>query len=220
LHYGIGSMQKVDSLIVEYPEGGRIRIDDVAANSVVKFHKGMIVTGKPKSEPVHPGLMFAQVEPMRYTHVQRIPSDIKETRTLLHDISRNGPCFASADVNGDNLDDIFIGGEPGVPARLYVQNPDGSFVSKSITADSTRKDGGAIFFDADNDGDQDLYLAVGSAPGVSELPSHKLYINDGHGDFRKSSGIPRINTPSVSVAAADVDGDGDVDLFVAGRVIN
>ncbi len=220
VHFGIGSIQKVDSVIIEYPDGGRIRINDVASNSIVNFHKEMAGSAKTKPEPVNSALMFAQVDPIRYTHVQRIPSDIKETRTLLHDISRNGPCFASADVNGDNLDDIFIGGEPGVPATLYVQNQDGSFVSKPFTTDSTRNDGGAIFFDADNDGDQDLYLAIGSTPGVSELPSHKLYINDGHGDFRESAWIPKINTPSVSVAATDFDGDGDLDLFVAGRVMN
>lgn len=221
LHFGIGATQKVDSIVIEYPDGGHIRIDDVAANSIVTFHKGMVAAAKTKSEPIHSGLMmFAQVDPIRYTHVQRIPSDIKETRTLLHDISRNGPCFAKADVNGDNLDDIFIGGEPGVPATLYIQHQDGSFISKAVTTDSTRKDGGAVFFDADNDGDQDLYLAVGSVPGIAELPSHKLYINDGNGDFREAAGIPKINTPSVSVAAADFDGDGYVDLFVAGRVMN
>src|SRR5690606_9784814 len=79
LHFGIGATQKVDSIVIEYPDGGHIRIDDVAANSIVTFHKGMVAAAETKSEPIRSGLMFAQVDPMRYTHVQRIPSDIKET---------------------------------------------------------------------------------------------------------------------------------------------
>lgn len=220
LHFGIGSSAIADSVRVEYPDGTSILLTEVAANSRIEFYKAMAVTGPPKREPVQPPLAFAEVFPAHYVHTERTPSDIKETRTLLHDLAQNGPCFAKADINGDGLDDFFIGGEPGVPARIYRQRPNGTFVAKSITADSTRKDGGAAFFDADKDGDQDLYLATSSIPGNSQLPLHKLFLNDGHGNFKESTGLPGINTPSVSIAAGDFDNDGDTDLFVGGRVRN
>ena len=220
LHFGIASSTMVDSIRVEYPDKTVVRFNNIAANTTIGFHKGLAGPERPTSKPVEPQLAFTQVNPVDYVHTERAPSDIKETRTLLQDISRNGPCFAKADINGDGLDDFFIGGEPGIPATLYLQHEDGTFTRKPITTDSTRKDGGAVFFDADNDGDQDLYLAIGSIPRNSNLPPHKLYLNDGQGNFQESSNIPEMNTPSISIAAGDFDNDGDLDLFIGGRVLN
>ena len=127
-------------------------------------------------------------------------------------------------MNGDGLDDVFIGGSPGAPARLFVQRRDGSFVESSQPYPWTNQryeDWGAQFFDANGDGRLDLYVASGGyqlAP-VSALLQDRLYINQGNGRFvRDSAALPPMLTSTAAIAVGDFNGDGRPDLFVGGRV--
>ena len=104
-------------------------------------------------------------------------------------LSRQGPPLAVGDVNGDGLDDVFIGGAAGVPGKLFIQRKDGSFVESTQgqpwEADKAYEDWGALFFDANGDGLPDLYVASGGyqlAPS-SPLLQDRLYINKGGGRF-------------------------------------
>jgi hypothetical protein len=140
-------------------------------------------------------------------------------------ISRQGPPVAAGDINGDGLDDIFIGGAAGVPGRLFIQRKDGSFVESTQgqpwEADKAYEDWGALFFDANGDGLLDLYVASGGyqlAPG-SALLQDRLYINHGGGRFaRDARSLPTILTSTATVRAADFTGDGRPDLFIGGRL--
>ena len=130
-----------------------------------------------------------------------------------------------ADVNGDGLDDVFIGGAAGVPGKLFIQQKDGSFVESTQgqpwVTDKKYEDWGALFFDANGDGLPDLYVAscgYALAP-TSELLQDRIYINQGGGRFAKDPrALPEMHTCTAAVAAGDFNGDGKVDLFVGGRL--
>ena len=128
-------------------------------------------------------------------------------------------------MNGDGLDDVFIGGAAGVPGKLFVQRQDGSFVESSQgqpwVADRDYEDWGALLFDANGDGLPDLYVASGGyqlVPGSRRLQD-RLYVNRGGGRFaRDSRALPDMPTSTAGVAAGDFTGDGRLDLFVGGRL--
>jgi hypothetical protein len=140
--------------------------------------------------------------------------------------SSQGPPIAVADVNGDGLDDVFIGGAAGVPGRLFLQQKDGSFVESTQgqpwVADKDYDDWGALFFDANGDGLPDLYVASGSyhrAP-ASRWLQDRLYINTGGGRFvRDTQALPEMLTSKAVIAAGDFTGHGRLDVFVGGRLV-
>jgi hypothetical protein len=130
-----------------------------------------------------------------------------------------------ADVNGDGLEDVFIGGGGGAPGRLFLQQTDGSFVESKEgepwEADKAYDDWGAVFFDANGDGRPDLYVASGgyALPPGSPLLQDRLYINKGKAKFEKAEGaLPAMLTSKSIVRVGDFDGDGQPDLFIGGRV--
>jgi hypothetical protein len=129
------------------------------------------------------------------------------------------------DVNGDELDDVFIGGGSGVPGQLFIQQQTGSFVSSSHgqpwEADKAHDDWGATFFDANGDGRPDLYVTSGGyhAAPSSPLLQDRLYLNRGGGRFaRDAAALPAMLTSTAAVRAGDFNGDGRLDLFVGGRL--
>lgn len=148
--------------------------------------------------------------------------DFDREKLLPWRLSRRGPCVSAADINGDKLGDLYIGGGAGQAGAVYIQQPGGRFAEMpqpAMEKDKACEDTGSVFFDADGDGDSDLYVASGgsAAPDGSAVYQDRLYLNDGRGGFSAAAGaIPAEGHPGTCVVAADLDGDGRPELIIGG----
>lgn len=230
LIFGLGNCSFVDSLWVHWPSGTTEIYTEIAVNKMISLEegKGSAVIQNATSLRSSSLFEFEDVSndfPADFVHEENDFSDFDNEPLLFHMNSTEGPRLAVGDVNGDQLDDVYLCGARNTAKKLFIQRPGGKFVRASTDAfndDERCEDVDALFFDADNDNDLDLYVVSGSneyAPTSSAL-SDRLYINDGHGNFKKSKQLlPTNQFESTScVTAADFDDDGDVDLFVGGRL--
>ncbi|HVH66785.1 MAG TPA: VCBS repeat-containing protein [Gemmatimonadales bacterium] len=229
LTFGVGARDTLDSVKVEWPgRDGRVSVlTRVPTNQRLALREAeSVATPAPSPQPPVP--LFTDVTDsirLPYVHHENDFVDFDREPLIPKLVSTEGPFAAVADVNGDGLDDLFIGGARDQAGKLLIQRPDGRFVStneKVFEADRISEDLGAVFFDADGDGHPDLYVVSGGSefsPGAPALQD-RLYLNDGHGNFRKAAGtVPPEDVSGSRVVAADYDGDGDIDLFVGGRVV-
>jgi hypothetical protein len=224
LHIGLGQYQTVDSLIITWPGGDRQLLANVAAG------QELVITQGEQGEPLSSSkinsvpLFVEKTGVIDYQHEEATFLDYRMERLLTRQYSREGPGIAVADVNGDELDDVFVGGAGGSTGKLFLQNAEGRMQEASFQPwanSSIYEDMGALFFDADSDGDPDLYLASGSNEYMADAPAleDRLFLNDGQGNFAKAeTAIPDAPGYSSVVVAADFDQDGDDDLFVGGRM--
>ena len=159
-----------------------------------------------------------------FNHSEDDLNDYKKQVLLPHSQSNVGPFITKADVNGDGIEDVYIGGAAGQSGILYIQSANGTFSERegAWLVDKNKEDTGGLFFDYDGDGDQDLYVVSGGAqrPEGHQDYDDRLYRNDGDGYFEKTNrALPRLAVSGQAIATSDVDKDGDLDLFVGGRLI-
>lgn len=232
VHFGLGGAQRVDTLEVEWPDGRRQMLTNLAGDRLVTLKESdASLPARDSSLRELVGLARMQwfwpadVKGLKYREPPSTQLDYAIQPLLPYIISNHGPAVAVGDVNGDNLDDVFVGGSAGVAGRLFLQRSDSSF-AESVAgqpweADKAYDDCGAVFFDANGDGKLDLYVASGGyrlAPS-SPMLQDRLYINRGAGVFsRDSSALPPMTTSTAAVRVGDFNGDGRPDLFVGGRL--
>ena len=227
LTFGVGAADRVDSVRVDWPGGRTTTLRHVATNQRITVREVDAPTALTARSAVHPPLftdVTAQVA-LPFVHHENAFVDFDREPLIPKLLSTEGPYLAVADVNGDGLDDVFFGGARDQPGALLLQTQGRRFVTSNerlFDQDRVSEDLGAVFFDADGDGDADLYVVSGGSEYSAMSPAlqDRLYLNDGHGRFTKATGnVPVEYNSGSRAAAADFDADGDVDLFVGGRVV-
>ena len=227
LHFGLGKSKKITEIQVNWPDGKTDKFNNMPVNA----HLHLYESGE-KDLPIikrshSPTLFLEDNRLSSIRHQENLVDDFTLQPLLPYRLSRLGPGMSWGDVDNDGDLDLFFGQSRASGSELYLQDSEGSFVKKEqkYFSDSQLipfKDMGSLFFDADSDGDLDLYVASGGYdPGVRSLYLRdRLFLNKGHGDF--VLGLP--NTPDIRdssgpVCAADFDRDGDLDLFIGGRLV-
>lgn len=231
LNFGLGANAHIDSVVVLWPGGSKNLLQQVQTNQQLLIKQSDAAHISPSADPhippsAHPHIRTSAHPHIDFTHRECSFIDFDRDRLLFQMPSRQGPRLAKGDVNGDGLEDIYICGAKDQPGALYIQTANGSFRSTNTSLweqDKLSEDTDALFFDADGDGDADLYVCSGgnAFPPNSTALIDRLYINNGQGIFHRSAQVlPSYTFESSScVTAADYDSDGDLDLFVGVRLL-
>ncbi|MEM1095583.1 MAG: VCBS repeat-containing protein, partial [Bacteroidota bacterium] len=224
LLFGLGDAANV-SITVTWPDGRHETRDAVAANQTLAFDwsNASDTAQPPATEPTPRFVLLPDGLGLDAVHRENDFDDLEREPLLPRRFSRQGPALAVADVNRDGLDDVFVGGAQDQAAQLYLQQLDATFKPAAVPAfatDASFEDVDALFFDADADGDMDLYIVSGGTARTDGAAyQDRLYLNSGFGGFtRAPDALPELRTSGAVVAGHDWDGDGDTDLFVGGHV--
>ena len=228
LHFGLGASQGIDSLVVNWPDGKCTVLHDVVANQFLVLDQKETINRFLYIPEKHPSPVFQKMEYIKgleFTHSENDFVDFERDRLLFQMLSNEGPHMAVGDVNGDRLDDVYVCGAKGYPGAMFVQDEQAHFKKTNVAlfeTDKISEDTDCTFFDADSDGDPDLYVTSGGNefPLSSSALLDRMYINDGRGIFSKSpQTLPSGRYESSScVQPTDYDNDGDTDLFVGIRL--
>ncbi|PZR39607.1 MAG: RNA-binding protein [Azospira oryzae] len=227
LHFGLGDRSTIDSLKIIWPDGRCQRLKNIPADQtlVIDYRNSNQDTANYLIKQNNSSPLFRTAVNNRsivFKHTETEYADFKIEPLLPHKYSENGPGIAVGDINGDGLEDFFVGGGYNQSGHFFLQQRDGNFKGEPLTTEiKYEEDMGALLFDADGDRDNDLLVTGGGnefADG-SKYYEDRLYVNDGKGNFRYDrDALPSLTGSASCIIAADYDKDGDLDLFIGGRL--
>lgn len=224
-HFGLGAQAQAATVRIQWPDGKTQLLHNVAADQVIEAKYSQAAKLQEPAAAT-PATIFQNINEeigLKVRHKENVFDDFKIQVLMPQKMSNLGPCLASADLNGDGLDDFYIGGAAKEAGRIFIQQANGSFIpapGDAFETDKLHEDLGATFFDSDQDGDLDLYVVSGGNEFLADAAAYqdRLYINDGAGNYRRDDNcLPQLTFCGSKVYPADFDQDGDLDLFVAGR---
>ncbi len=226
IHFGLGAYAKIDSVKVLWPDGKMQVIKDILPNQIVDIKKNGTIE---KMEDIGKKVLFQPVNPMNslsnWRHIEDQVSDFKIQGLLPQQYSFQGPSLALGDVNGDGLEDIYLCGAANQSGTLLFQDKNGDFIKNNLLdfeKNKAAEEIDAVFFDADADGDVDLYVVTGAYNQTTNSPllQDLYYRNDGKGHFTQmKNAIPNLKYCGSRVIVFDLENDGDADLFIPSRLI-
>ncbi|MDQ3534779.1 MAG: VCBS repeat-containing protein [Bacteroidota bacterium] len=226
-HFGLGKQILIDSIVINWPSGIHQTIFGPAINQKLYIHELALEKNMASAKPE---LIDHENDEVKlipsYKHIENLEYKDNSNEYLIpYKLSTEGPALTIGDVNGDGLEDFFVGGSRNQPGSIYLQQPDGSFKHKQQIWESDHaiyEDVSAVFFDADGDQYLDLFIISGGNEDTigSPLLQDRIYFNDGDGNFTHSKEVlPHGNHNGSIVKAADFDADGDIDLFIGSRSV-
>lgn len=227
IYLGLGDVNRIDSVVVIWPDQSFERLSNLPFNQTTEL------SWRPKLPKFNPSLLQKKAENpfqfkditaktgLDFNHVENPFVEFNREALMPNMVSTEGPALAVGDVNGDGLDDVFLGSSKFSKSALYWQSKSGAFslhTPQAILVDSIFEDVDAVFIDAENDGDLDLFIASGGNEwrAKDEAMKQRYYLNDGKGNFERRD-FPGAFATASCIVPGDFNQDGQIDIFIGAR---